>query len=444
MIKSLIWFRQDLRISQNLALYEALKEGPVIGVYVIEQNLGGAQKWWIHHSLTALYQELQSLNIPLLITEDPIQKVIQDFSIQKVYWNRLYDPISIRRDTTLKKELKEKGVDVLSFNGHLLIEPFHITNKQNTPYKVFTPFWKHIREKIAVSPLPLSEKKQTCTLSPPLQLEQFKLLPQKPNWAKDFYLKPGENEAHKILKSFLENKIDFYEELRNIPSISGTSSLSPYLHFGEISVQTVYHAIDPFSQYAAELGWREFAHYLIYHFPHLLNQPMDEKFNHFPWLENEDQFKAWAYGETGYPIVDAGMRQLFQTGWMHNRVRMIVASFLTKHLLISWQQGASWFLDTLLDANLAINTVSWQWVAGCGPDAAPYFRIFNPIAQGEKFDPKGEYIKKWIPELQDIPEKYIHQPWTYPYKSNYPKPIIEHNFARNRALDIYKSINHHA
>ncbi|MBP9752550.1 MAG: deoxyribodipyrimidine photo-lyase [Proteobacteria bacterium] len=438
---TLIWFRNDLRLFANYALVEASQNQNVIGVYVIDKEMGGAQKWWLHHSLIALQKDLKDHGIPLLVTMDPILKIIDDYAIQKVYWNRCYDPESISRDTSLKQTLKAKGIDVLSYNSSLLIEPFQIQNKQSSPYKVFTPFWKKIKDEIisqqllkpAVVPPPL--------MSIPFDIDAFNLLPNKPNWAKDFTFKPGEESAQLSMVSFLKEKVEFYEDVRNIPSQKGTSSLSPHIHFGEISVHQIFQNVDPFSQFAQELGWREFAYYLIYHFPYLLKDPLNQRFKNFPWMDDDTSFKKWTMGLTGYPIVDAGMRQLWQTGWMHNRVRMIVASFLTKHLLIPWQKGAAWFLDTLLDADIAINTISWQWVAGCGPDAAPYFRIFNPTAQGEKFDPEGIYIKQWVPELRNIPQKFIHTPWLSAQNSDYPKPIVNHDFARKRALEIYQKLD---
>ncbi|CAO5683295.1 MAG: Deoxyribodipyrimidine photo-lyase [Holosporales bacterium] len=439
-MSSLIWFRQDLRVFANTALIEALKQGPVVAVYKIDPSIGGAQKWWLHHSLQSLSRTLEEYSVPLLVTKDPILKVVEDLNIKKVFWNRCYDPKSIQHDTHLKQSLKDKGIDVFSYNCSLLIEPFEVKNKQHAPYKVFTPFWKKIRSEIVSKKLNFPEYKSLNTKLDLFNIDQFDLCPKNPNWAKDFTFIPGEIAGQNVFNNFLEEKINFYENMRNIPSIDGTSTLSAYLHFGEISPHQIFQNSDPFSQFSAELGWREFAYYLIYHFPHLLNDPLDQRFLHFPWQDNDLDFKAWTMGLTGYPIVDAGMRQLYKTGWMHNRVRMIVASFLTKHLLVPWQKGAAWFLDTLLDADIAINTISWQWVAGCGPDAAPYFRIFNPTTQGEKFDPKGDYVKQWVPELVHVPEKYIHTPWAYGIKIDYPRPIVQHEFARNRALELYKNL----
>lgn len=464
----IVWFRQDLRLSDNPALYHAAATNKsVIPVYIFEEDeshqwqIGGAQRWWLHESLTSLAKDLQTYNLNLILKRGNPQQIIKDLIQQTnakgVYWNRCYEPYAINRDKILKQDLKDQGIEVESFNSALLFEPWSIITKQSAAFKVFTPFWKAcLAAPEPLAPYPKIQKAQAFqgVITSEL-LEDWSLQPTHPNWAAGLKQtwQPGEHQAHKILDRFLSENLKGYHTQRDYPGQEGTSRLSPYLHFGEISPRQIWHAFKGFADIArfrAELGWREFSYHLLYHFPELPSQPFQAKFSKFSWSYDLKALKAWQQGKTGYPIVDAGMRQLWKTGWMHNRVRMITASFLTKHLMIHWREGSKWFWDTLVDADLASNSASWQWVAGSGADAAPFFRIFNPILQGEKFDPHGDYVRRWVPELKSLPDAYIHKPWQAPeamLKSagveiglNYPQPIVDHTVARNHALEAYKSL----
>ena len=467
MKRVLVWFRQDLRLTDNPALYEAVKfADDVIPVYIFETQpdfeIGAAQCWWLHHSLSALQASLAEKGVDLLLIKGNaktlIPKLITQYKADGVYWNRCYEPASITRDKALKAELQAEGFLVKTFNASLLNEPWTIMNKSGSYFKVFTPYWRYCLTQLqGYRPLPVPKLKQSAVIKCE-NLSQWWLCPQKPNWAQGFAnsWQPGEQQAKRRLKTFINKKLEKYAGQRDFMAADHTSHLSPSLHFGELSPGQVYNAtqaaVDSVDRqrFLAELGWREFSYYLLYHFPELAKENFNRKFNDFPWLNTSKQLRQWQSGETGYPIVDAGMRELWQTGYMHNRVRMIVASFLTKHLLIDWRKGADWFLDTLVDADLASNSASWQWVAGCGADAAPYFRIFNPVLQGEKFDRQGEYIRRWLPELDCLPNKYIHQPWSasatlldeagIQLGKDYPKPMIDHAFARQRALNAYKKL----
>lgn len=466
---AIVWFRQDLRTHDNPALTEACNHHQqVIPLYIAAENpvrtVPGAQRWWLHHSLKALSNELKSFDMllclrhgsPLIILEELIKK----HDITAVYWNRCYEPESIDRDTLIKSKLIEQGIEVQSFNGSLLNEPWTVKNQQGHFFKVFTPYWKQALRQIDSAP-ELSLKKSTTPTINSDKLEDWQLIPSNPNWAQGFseYWEPGEAGALKKLDYFVEHCLNHYKEERDIPSLAATSRLSPHLHFGEISPRIIWNAIlrakqDPESNhrsadhFLSELGWREFSYHLLYHFPELPVKNFKSQFNDFPWHDNREALRCWQKGLTGYPIVDAGMRELWQTGTMHNRVRMICASFLVKDLLIDWRAGAEWFYDTLLDADLANNSASWQWVAGSGADAAPYFRIFNPVLQSEKFDPDGHYIKRWIPELRSVPRQWIHNPWEAPSGQlglrlgiDYPKPIVDHSQARQLALAYYQQLS---
>lgn len=463
---ALVWFRQDLRLTENPAFITACNHHDVvIPLYIYDKNtmvLRGAQEWWLHHSLISLNESLQRIGLNLILRQgEPLQTIVDlvsELSIDAVYWNRCYEPLVIDRDKKIKTTLLEQNLQVNSFNGSLLNEPWTIKNKSGDYFKVFTPYWKNCLQQI--SP-PLF---QSITHTPTSidvrsdNLDEWNLLPIRPNWASQFseYWQPGETGAEYNLNLFIKDNLTGYKHNRDFPIKSATSKLSPHLHFGEISPWTIWRAVEiakldiscdlvSAAHFLSELGWREFSYHLIYHLPTLPHENFRKVFDAFPWQTNEAAFARWKKGETGYPIVDAGMRELWTTGYMHNRVRMIVASFLTKHLLIDWRLGADWFLDTLLDADLANNSAAWQWVAGCGADAAPYFRIFNPILQSEKFDPTGGYIRQWVPELAHLTNQYIHTPWLAPNAAilarSYPKPIVDHNEARLRALDYYKSLN---
>lgn len=464
-----IWFRQDLRLIDNPALYFASQENhPLLCLYIFDQNalpkMGSAQKWWLYHSLKSLEQALHNKGLQLhYLSGDPsslMLEVIKRCAVQSLYWNRCYEPYQLKRDLAISRILEEKNIPVQIFDRFLLQAPWEGLNQKNQPYQVFTQYWKNanrIRQPPALYPAPAFKtvhqadftNLQICTT-----LEDQNLLPTQPDWSTPFttYWTPGEKGAQKNLNTFVNDRLSSYDVHRDRPDISGTSLLSPHLHFGEVSPWTIYHKISEMDResYIRQLIWRDFSYHLLYHFPTFPEQTFKKTFNKFAWENNPVALKAWQRGKTGYPIVDAGMRELWQTGYMHNRIRMVVASFLTKDLLIHWKAGEQWFWDTLLDADLANNAVSWQWVAGCGVDAAPYFRIFNPVLQGEKFDPEGLYVRKWIPELKKLPNEYIHKPWEAPplilqaadiqLGKNYPNPIVDHAKARQDALIRYKAI----
>lgn len=410
---TIVWFRLDLRLADNPALAAAAKRGPVLPVYIWapeEEGAwppGAASRWWLHHSLKSLAADLGGLVIRRGPSLDALRQLVKETGATAVFWNRRYEPALIARDTKVKQALIADGLKVESFNSALLFEPWELK-----PYKVFTPFWKACL-KLPVSK-PLRAAKLKVAKAKSLRLEQLKLLP-KLDWAADFPWQPGEAGARRQLRRF---KPTGYRKKRDFPAIAGTSRLSPHLHFGEISPRQVWKAGNV--DFRRQLVWREFAHHLLYHFPHTPEKPLRRDFEKFAWRKNSKALQTWQRGRTGYPLVDAGMRELWTTGWMHNRVRMVVASFLVKDLLIPWQEGARWFWDTLVDADLANNTLGWQWVAGCGADAAPFFRIFNPTTQAEKFDPDEKYIRRWVKESV--------------------KPIVDHAAARQRALDAYKRL----
>lgn len=472
---AIVWFRQDLRIADNPALESAIAgHDYVIPLYILDDNtpdpwpMGGAGRWWLDRSLTALDQDLKHQGSSLILRRGDPKTILSDLCAQfespHVYWNRCYEPYAIKRDQDLKSYLKNNGIGTVSFNGSLLFEPFEIKNQKGDFFKVFTPFWKTCRAAMPeFAPcVPWDLKPLPPEGVPTADLKDWHLYsgtaPSTPHWASEFtdFWTPGERGAQAQLMDFLPH-VAAYKDARNVPSLTGTSSLSPHLHFGEISprqiVQTLSSRVEPgtgVDVFLSEIGWREFSYHLLYHVQTLPTEPFRPEFAHFPWQKNDALLDLWQRGQTGYPIVDAGMRQLWRTGWMHNRVRMIVASFLTKHLLIPWQQGARWFWDTLVDADLASNSASWQWVSGCGADAAPYFRIFNPILQGKTFDPDGAYVRRWVPELKDIPSSHIHEPWSAPptilrlagvqLGKTYPAPCVDHGGARDRALGAYGSL----
>lgn len=460
------WFRRDLRLSDNSALAAAAKTGKaVICVYILDEShaqswsYGSASRWWLHHSLRRLAQQLRKLNTTLVLrcgnTANELEKIISETGAQSLFYSRHYEPDSIELEETLNNKLQSK-VKIKRYKGYLLHEPEQIKTLNGEPYKVFTPYYKAcIQQAHTHTPLkaPASLTKYSKKLASET-LNSWHLLPTNPDWAKNFdsFWSPGEAGAHAMLQDFLDESINRYEDSRNRPDIAGTSRLSPHLHFGEISPRQIWTAIEQSdhycgnseSPYTRQLIWRDFSHSLLFYWPDFPEKPFRKEFAAFPWKIDKKMLIHWQRGETGYPIVDAGMRELWATGWMHNRVRMIVASFLIKDLLIPWQQGQAWFWDTLVDANLANNSASWQWVAGCGADAAPYFRIFNPVLQGKKFDPQGIYVRNWIPELARLPDKFIHTPWQTPdailrendikLGKHYPFPIVDHSVARQQAL----------
>lgn len=464
--KVIMWFRQDLRLSDNPALVAAAKAGNVLPVYILddinagEHQMGGASRWWLHQSLQILDQQLQdSLHYFHGCPIDILSKLIKAQGISAVYWNRCYEPWRIKRDKQIKKILQENGVAVHTFNGSLLWEPWETLKSDGTPYKVFTPFYRRgcLGTHSPRAPMQKPRKLSLLRYDLGISLDALKLIPQIP-WYKTMsnVWQAGEQAAKQKLKLFLENGLWDYKEGRNFPAKQCVSQLSPYLHFGHMSPNQIWYALDAFEPnqnidcFRSELGWREFSYSQLFHFPTLPKDNWQAKFNAFPWIKSKKLLRAWHRGKTGYPIVDAGMRELWQTGYMHNRVRMIVGSFLVKNCLIHWREGEAWFWDCLVDADLASNSASWQWVAGCGADAAPYFRIFNPVTQGEKFDVHGEYTKRFVPELRNMPDKYLYCPWDAPddvlsnagvyLGKNYPKPIVDLKASRADALAAYDAI----
>ena len=491
---SVMLFRRDLRLYDNAALHAANSFNDTLYIYIHEEakdekgsettidktwQTGAASQWWLHHSLAKIKEALSIQKQDFIFFKTSHQKPIEEILLElcqtnnchNIFWNRRYEPHHIKQDTVLKRSLQKHNITVNSFNNNLLSEPWTKFTKQGTPFKVFTPYWRHckntfLNESSIAEPLPkphFNQSKKQWHIQDQVALDDLQLLPKKPDWAINFnqYWQVGETHAQQAWDDFLKNSINRYENSRNIPSIAGTSKLSPHLAFGEISVRQIWHDVmqqksfdrqhsDDLDRYLSEIGWREFSYYQLYHFPELPEKNFNPRFNHFQWDEPSEQLKAWQKGMTGYPLIDAGLRELWQTGYMHNRVRMVVASFLCKDLMIHWQEGAKWFWDTLLDADLASNSASWQWCAGCGADAAPFFRIFNPTIQSEKFDAEGLYIRRWVPELSKMPNKFIHKPHEAPEEilqqaqielgNTYPKPIVDHKSARLEALERYKNL----
>lgn len=470
----ILWFRKDLRLDDNLALRAAVDSGrPVLALYIREPAasetgpLGAAQAWWLHHSLEALRKALEAKGGALVLRSgdagDMLSKLIEEIGADTVLWNRRHDTNGIAIDTGIKQQLKERGIDARSFAGQLLHDPVKLKTGGGGPYRVYTPFWRAIEKGEEPAP-PIDAPKSLVGLSklPSSEdLASWKLLPTKPDWAKTFteIWTPGEAAAHEKLDDFIENAISGYKEGRDFPAQSSTSLLSPHLALGEISPARIWDAtrglsdrVDAaeISHFRKELVWRDFCYHLMFHFPELASKNWNAKFDAFSWRTDDKHFKAWTQGMTGYPIVDAGMRQLWRHGFMHNRIRMVTASFLIKHLLIDWREGERWFRDTLVDADPASNAGNWQWVAGSGADASPFFRIFNPMLQGERFDPDGTYVREFVPELKEMDSAFIHRPFEAPEKvlkaagvvlgEHYPKPIVEHKGARNRALAAYKAL----
>jgi len=469
----IFWFRDDLRLSDNAALSAAVSSGkPIIPVFVLETDAkhtpyGGAQKWWLHQSLINLSDQIAKLGNRLILrsgnAKDHITQLVENTGAQSVVWNRRYSRFGIDTDTKIKAALHDDGITAHSFAGRLMHEPTQLKSGTGGAYKVYTPFWKMFAATITPrAPLATPKELPAIENAPASdELIDWNLLPTKPDWSGGLAenWKPGTKGAFDRLETFLANGLGRYDRQRDFPAIEGTSGLSPHLAFGEISPAQIWARVDQVAEglpiddvttFRKELVWREFAYHLLVNFTELKTENYNQQFNQFPWADNAEHLRAWQRGQTGYPIVDAGMRQLYDTGWMHNRVRMIVGSFLVKHLLLDWRHGEKWFWDTLVDADPASNTASWQWVAGSGADAAPYFRIFNPITQGEKFDADGEYVKRWVPELLKVPTKFIHKPWEAPSKilqfagvelgETYPHPIVDHKQARERALDAYQTM----
>jgi len=466
---TIVWFRQDLRTIDNPALAAAAARGRILPLFILDDvtpgpqwRWGDASRWWLHHSLAALRNDVGHF---ALFRGDPrelLPTIIKKVGASAVYWNRCYEPFAIARDKELKTSLQKLDVEVQSFNGSLLHEPWEVATGSGNPFKVYTPYWRASLSKPVAVPLPAPKLTKKASAAMGDHLEDCGLLPTSPNWAADWQhlWTPGEAGALARFDDFATNGLVGYGELRDRPDMQGTSRLSPHLHWGEISPRQIWarlalEAEDPLkrngaNKFLSEVGWREFAHHLLYHFPTLPEQNWRPNFDAYPWRDSTEDLKAWQRGLTGYPLVDAGMRELWHTGWMHNRVRMITASFLVKHLRIDWRLGEAWFWNTLVDADLANNAAGWQWVAGSGADASPYFRIFNPITQGQKFDLKGDYVRRWCPELARLPNEFIHAPFKaksdvlaqagITLGKHYPLPIVDHALARKAALDGYQNV----
>ena len=468
----LLWFRKDLRLDDNLALIKSAKSNrPVIPVYIESGEaspyspLGAAQRWWLHHSLAALGAMLEKHGSRLVLRKGEPQTELlalaKESGAEVVAVNTIPDPKAEAEDQVVRESLQQHEIAFHAFEGALLHDPETLLTGGGTGFKVYTPFWRALTQHAPPAP-PLGVPKEwrhPAHFPKNASLASFHLLPHKPDWAGAFHTlwTPGEAGAAKRLHDFAHGALAGYAVARDVPGVDGTSGLSPHLALGEISPRRIWQEIDrqqadrkggpsgeDISRYLKELVWREFSYHLLHHFPDLAKTNWNTSFNDFEWQQNEAGFKAWCKGETGFPIVDAGMRQLWQHGWMHNRVRMIVGSFLIKDLLIDWRRGEEWFRDTLVDADPASNSASWQWVAGSGADASPFFRVFNPTLQGEKFDPDGAYIRRYVPELAGLPDSVIHKPSEASLSvlkaagvtlgKTYPKPVVDHKMARDRAL----------
>ncbi len=459
----LVWLKDDFRVKRNSALINATKNHEhVVAFFLYKKDKfknQEAQRWWVSKSLEDFKTRLKPFNINLeIIKTDSYKYFFEKLFTKKnysIYWNKTYEPNYLKFDEFLSKKFETNKIDFHISKGNILNEIGEVKKTDGTPFKVFTPYWRSA-EKFYLEKVPSKDRKIfKCSKKVSFfkdLINEKEIYPSK-GWSKKFekYWSPSEESALKELKKFVSSKVKEYSEARNYPNKSGTSKLSPFIKHGQLHVETIWEECTKIknlgaNKFLAEIGWREFNHSLINFFPHMLKGNYSKKFDNFPWEKNLSFLSAWKKGLTGYPIVDAGMRELYATGWMHNRVRMIVGSFLVKHLLISWKEGEKYFRECLLDFNEANNVSGWQWVAGCGADAAPYFRIFNPILQGEKFDKEGEYVKKWVPELKKIPKKFIHRPWEINDKNilkldvDYPLPIVKHENARERALKAFKSI----
>ncbi|MBM7647645.1 deoxyribodipyrimidine photo-lyase [Bacillus ectoiniformans] len=466
MDKSIVLIRMgDLRLHDNPALYTACQNGAILPVFIIDNEdrklSASAKNWWLHHALLSFQEKLASLKAKLHIrmgdTETILTDIVEETGCTEIFWNRTYEPAVYEKDLKMAKRLDADGMHIQTFEGRLLHSPWVNRKPDGTPYKVFSAFYRAYQKVEVPAPLPSISEIQTVKIdTPSLTAEQLDLLPVHP-WAEklDKYWHISEEAAIKKLEAFANKKLIHYKERSDFPAKEFHSSLSPYIASGLLSVRTIYHYLVAHDIYAEafvrQLVWRDFSWHLLFHYPEAAEQPWNNKFESFAWNNDIDLLQQWKEGKTGYPIVDAGMRELWETGFMHNRVRMITASFLTKHLLIHWRNGAEWFMDTLVDADLANNQMSWQWVAGSGADAAPYFRIFNPTLQSKKFDEEGVYLKKWLPELRQLPNRYIHEP----HKAtsavleesqvklgvDYPHPIVDHKSARERALAAYHELS---
>ena len=465
----ILWFRRDLRLADNPALAHAVKTGrPILPVYILDQafEIGAASLWWLDKSLRALDASLQAIGSRLILRrgdgEAELRRLIDESGAGAVFMNRRFEPEAFTRDADIAQALEAEGVSCKGWNGTLLARPGSVLNGSGLPYKVFTPFNRALLATAVAPPRSAGPDRLTTPPGPVSDdLDSWGLHPHRPDWSVGFDWTPGEAGAESALATFLARGLKSYSVGRDIPAEPATSRLSPHLHFGEISPwRAVAASRDAVSagrvpaaeaeKFVAEIGWREFSAHLLHAFPQITDTAFRPEYDAMPWRDDLAGLEAWKRGKTGYPVVDAGMRELWTTGFMHNRVRMIVASFLVKHLLIDWREGERWFRDTLVDADLASNVQNWQWVAGSGADAAPYFRIFNPVTQGQKFDADGRYVRRWVPELRGVPDRWLHAPWTAPAEvlrdarvrlgGEYPRPIVEHDAARKRALDALATI----
>lgn len=469
----IVWFRRDLRLRDNPALREAVDNGcPVVPLYIHDEAadgrpLGGASKWWLEQTLRALGEDLRQAGATLILRRGPAEAVLREVlkrsGARRVFMNRRFEPSAFEADRDMAHALEKDGIECRGFNGSLLARPGSVTTQSGGPYKVFTPFYRALIDQLGAPierPAPREIRGVEGLRSD--RLEDWGLYTGRPDWAAGFdQAAVGEAAATRRLRKFIRDDLADYATLRDRPGRPGTSRLSAALHWGEISPWRIWIEVkeavaegtvtakqaDAFQR---EIGWREFSAHLLHQFPTLPEQNFQPKFDSFPWQTDAKALHAWQTGQTGYPVVDAGMRELWATGWMHNRVRMVVASFLVKHLRIDWREGEAWFWDTLVDADLASNSQNWQWVAGSGADAAPYFRIFNPVSQGTKFDASGEYVRRWVPELKRLPDRWLHSPWEAPpgvradagvqLGKTYPRPIVGHAEARDAALAAFKSL----
>ncbi len=472
---SIVWLREDLRLSDNPAIAAATAGGrPATFLYIHDEvtpglrAMGGAARWWLDKSLRALGADIARRGGTLTLRKGPAAGILNDVIAQtradSVFWNRTYDAGGRARDASIKAALKARGLVAESFNGRLLAEPWEIKTGAGGWFKVFSPFWRALQAVyVPPPPAPCPDRLSSPRIASE-EIDTWRLHPDQPDWSVGFShdWRPGEAGAAERLRAFLAGPISTYGEDRNRPDLDGgTSGLSPHLRFGEIGPAQIWRAVTAAIDrgainetsarvFLSEVGWREFSYVLLFYNQDLATQNYNSAFDAMPWRTDHAALTAWKRGKTGYPIVDAGMRQLWHTGWMHNRVRMIVASFLTKHLLLPWQAGEDWFWDTLVDADPGANAASWQWTAGSGADAAPYFRVFNPITQGAKFDETGAYVRRWCPELAKLPIKFLHSPWTADTATlatsgvrlgeTYPHPIVDHAEGRQRALDAYAFI----
>jgi deoxyribodipyrimidine photo-lyase len=485
---TVVWLRNDLRLADNPALAAACRHGdPIVIVYVWADDVparwapGAAARWWLWQSVTALAADLRRQGSDLHIRRgraaDVLPRLAREVHAGAVYWNRALTPGQASEDDRLAQVLRRGNVKAKQCTANVLVDPEAILNRSGRPYAVFTPFWHALMERAL--PLPQPAPTRIPATGPLLNDTATTNLADQAardwshgfadqaarDWSHGFAAawQPGEAGARRLLAR-VPDLLPTYARDRDRVDRTATSRLSPHLHYGELSPRQLWHTVRDLADHdpngaltggaealLRQLAWREFAHHLLHHHPETSEQPLRSTFDRFTWRDDPEALRAWQQGQTGYPLVDAGMRQLWQTGWMHNRARLVCASFLTKDLLLPWQAGARWFWDTLLDADLANNSFGWQWVAGCGADAAPYYRIFNPVLQGRRFDPQGSYVRRWVPELQSLPDAWIQAPWEAPSEvlaaaeislgETYPLPIIAHDVARRRALGAYANLH---